>query len=186
MNNPHKKYPFLLKSLVFALLAGPVGATEDTVQESVDLGPLEIAAFEKKYGTIGVEEEGPVVNLEPMVVSPMVTSTEQLLEDFKKDRTQFLTGKGWRNNTAYRSDVDEFLNLFSIPLFGINQEAIAYMYGLDAKLEKKVETIDLIIKADEKQSKRVKKIYLQDRYDLMRMKQNALFGSTWAVPEFGK
>ena len=149
---------------------------KEVMEERIDLRPMD------SYD----DEPGQIIDLEPLVISPIVTTTEQLIEDMRRNPDQFLTGKGWRENMGYRSDFDEFINLFSLPFFGLPQEAIAFMYAEDAKLEKKLETFERIMHARELYRKSSTDAYMQDRYDLMRMKRNALFGSRWALPEIGK
>jgi hypothetical protein len=129
---------------------------------------------------------GPTIDLDPMVVTPMITSLERLMQDLERDPRQFLTDEAWLGEMGYRSIIDEALNLFSIPLFGMPQEFIAMQYARDAMLEQRLERFERIIEARSRISKGVAEAYLQERYDLMRMKQHALFGSHWAIPEIGK
>ena len=171
-----------------ALLSADVMDGEDLQPEALRLSHFEVG--NTIYNT-GIDEQvdpdgTPIIDLEPMVVSPLVTSTEQLISDLQRDPEQFLTGKGWRNHMGYRSELDQYLNLFSLPFFGFSQEAIAFMYGQDARLGKKLETMERIIEVNSRRSKALEKAYMQDRYDLMRIKRNALFGSTWAIPPVGK
>ena len=168
-----------------------VGDVESPLSEIEQSSPLKKEALEARrawgfsYFFEDEDEEGTIVNLEPLVISPIVTTTDQLIEDIRRDPDQFLTGKGWRENMGYRSAIDEYLNLFSLPFFGLPQEAIAFMYAEDAKFEKKLETFELIMNARKLYRKSSTDVYMQDRYDLMRMKRNALFGSSWAIPEWG-
>ena len=179
-----------LFSMLFAFVNTVVLQADLMESEYVSSSPLEQGAFEERGSGEIVDklynDGGPIIDLEPMMVSPIITSTEQLILDMKRNPDQFLTGKGWRDNMKYRSSIDEALNLFTLPFFGLGQEQIAYMYGLDAKLQKRIDTMERIIRVNPSQSKYLKKVYMQDRYDLMRIKRQALFGSTWAVPEIGK
>ncbi len=179
-----------LFSLLFAFV-NTVALQADLMEsESISSSPLEEAVLEGRSsrGIVNdfYEDGGPIIDLEPMVVSPVITTTQQLIMDMERNPDQFLTGKGWRDNMKYRSSIDEALNLFTLPFFGLGQEQIAYMYGLDATLQKRIDTMERIIRVNPSQSRYLKKVYLQDRYDLMRIKRQALFGSTWAVPEIGK
>jgi hypothetical protein len=130
--------------------------------------------------------EGRVIDLSPLVVSPVVTNNDLMVENLARDPTMFLTAAGWREEMSYRSELDRYLNLFTLPFFGIAPEAIAYMYAQDAKLESRLHTLELITKTRETYQPKVRDAYIQDRYDLMRMKRHALFGSTWALPDIGK
>lgn len=165
-------------------------AADVLLPETSALSPLKKEVMEERIDLRSMgsydDESGQIIDLEPLVISPIVTTTEQLIEDMRRNPDQFLTGKGWRENMGYRSEFDEFLNLFSLPLFALPQEAIAFMYAQDAKLEKKLETFERIMHARKLYRKSSTDAYMQDRYDLMRMKRNALFGSSWALPEIGK
>jgi hypothetical protein len=191
MNNPCLRC--IISFLCLSILVAATALSEESMQgprDSLDskAKPWITApsGFRTAFPDPWDQVSGPVIDLSPIVVSPLVTNNDLLIESIARDPTPFLTAAGWREQMNYRSELDQYLNLFTIPFFGIAQEAIASMYAQDARLGEKLETLELIIKTRASHQPSVRDAYLQDRYDLMRMKRHALFGSSWALPEIGK
>lgn len=110
-----------------------------------------------------------VYELEPMVIRPLKSLPERVDRAMREHKMSFLTAKGIREEYLKELpswDVN-FLNRFTIPLFGISPERRAYQRARHFRMKKHADTVRLFME--------VKREFHPEEYEELKKYYNTLF-----------
>jgi hypothetical protein len=113
--------------------------------------------------------------LDVLVVRAQPLGTLELSEPEQKQRLAFWQTVGaWREQEAFRGELGKWLNPFTLPLVGVGAAKLAQGYALDARLEKRLRLMEEIEEIRRDQGRGMPVAWEQDRFELMRLKREAV------------